>query len=247
MTALRLDGVGHGLADLQVVEGRLAGVEVELHDGRRHLVALRGGLDGGQLGQGLHVAPGDRGEAADVGLALLHGRGAGGRVGDEAGDDAIEVGPPRLPVVGVAVEPDELAALPLHELEGPGADRRVGVLARLDVGALVQVLRQHRRLVARKRHQQVGRRPGEPEDGRVRVRRVDLGDLAEGRRPARVRLLEHLEHGELHVGAREGLAVVELDALLEREGDGLAVGAHLPGFREPGDGLEVQSYSRSPS
>ena len=44
----------------------------------------------------------------------------------------------------------------------------------------------------------------------------------------------------LHVGAGEGLAVVELHAFLQLEGDGLAVGDDRPRFREARDRLQVE-------
>ena len=243
---LAVDRVGHGLAHLDVVEGRLRGVEVQLHDGRRHLVALGRGDDVRDLGQRGDVAPGDGGEAGQVHVALLDGGRPGGRVGDEAGHDAVEIRAALAPVVRVAVQADELAPPPLHELEGAGADRLVGVLAGLRIGALEEVFGEHRRLVARERHHQIGRRIGQPEDHRMLVRRVDLGHLTIGPRAPRVQLAQDLLDAELHVGAGEGLAVVEADAVLELEGDGLAVRADRPGLGQPGSRLEVEVVLEEP-
>src|SRR5678816_4585268 len=82
--------------------------------------------------------------------------------------------------------------------------------------------------------------------GRLGVRGLDLGQLPEGRGAARVHLLEDLENGELHVGAGERLAVVELHALLQREGDRLAVGADGPRLRQSGNGLEAEVVLEQP-
>ena len=117
-------------------------------------------------------------------------------------------------------------------MNGPGADRLVGVGVRADVALAEDVLGQHRALVARQGGEHVGRGVGELEDGRELVGRLDRGHVAEGIDAARVHLLQHVHDGELHVGGGERLAVVELHVLAQLEGDGLAVGRHLPGFGE---------------
>ena len=179
-------------------------------------------------------------------LALLHGGGARGGVGDEARDDPVEVRQARLPVAVVPVQPDELALLPLDELEGSGADRLVGAGRALEVHALEQMLREHRRLVPGEGPEDVGRRLVELEDRRLGIRRLDIGDGAEGVGAARVDLLQDLEDRELHVGARERLAVVEADAAAEPERNGPAVVAHLPRLRQAGLGVQVEVVLEEP-
>ena len=57
-------------------------------------------------------------------LARLERCGNGGLVGDDAPDDAVEIGILLAPVIRVALGDDELAALVLDELERSRADRR---------------------------------------------------------------------------------------------------------------------------
>ena len=70
----------------------------------------------------------------------------------------------------------------------------------------------------------------EGEDDGLRVLDGDGGDvLAQARRADRAAVRVHVEFvGELHIVGGEGLAVVPLDALLQREGEGLAVRRDLP-------------------
>ena len=244
---LAVDGVGHRLAHLLIVEGCFLGVDDELDHRADHLVALGGDLDGGQRRQLLGVVVGHAAEACHVRFALLECGGAGRLIVDEAHDDAVEVGQPLAPVVGVLVEPHQLAAPPFDELEGAGADRLVGVGMGADVALAEDVLGQHRALVARQRREHVGRGVGELEDGRVRVRRLDCGYVAEGVDAARVHLLQHIHDGELHVGGGERLAVVELHVLAQLEGDGLAVGRDVQDSASEAFGFRSKSYSSRPS
>ena len=55
-----------------------------------------------------------------------------------------------------------------------------------------------------------------------------------------MRLLQHVEDGELDVLARERLAVMKLDAFLQLERDRLAVGAHRPRLREARNRLQIE-------
>ena len=243
---LAVDGIGDRLANLLIVQSGLLGVDQQLDHGADHLVALGGHLDRGQLRQLLGVAVGHGPEARHVRFALLQRSGARCLVVDEAHDDAIEIRQPLAPVVRVLVEAHEFAAPPLDELEGAGADRAVGVGVGLDVALAEDVLGQHRALVARQRRQHVGRGVVELEDRRVVVGRFDRRDVAEGADAARMRLLQHLHDGELHVGGREGLAVVEFHVLAQLEGDGLAVGRNLPAFGQARFGLEVEAVFEQP-
>ena len=68
----------------------------------------------------------------DVDLAREQGGEAGAELGDEAEGHAARVRRP-LPVVGVLLEDEPLVALPLDELEGPGADGPLGELRRAEL------------------------------------------------------------------------------------------------------------------
>ena len=57
---------------------------------------------------------------------------------------------------------------------------------------------------------------------------VSIDSTAKRIHAARMHLLQHVEDRELDVLARERLAVVEPDTLLQLEGDRLAVRAHRP-------------------
>ena len=240
MTNLRSIAYAIASRTLTLSKRLLRGVEVELDDRRLHLVALGRDREMRQRLQTLDVERQHRAEARDVRLLRLERRCARAAVGDEARDDPVEVGPALLPVVGVAVEPHVLALLPFHEFVGARADRfvRVGMVG--DVAGAEDVLGQHRRFIARQRHQHVRRGLGKMEHDGERIRSVDRFDRAEGADAARVYLLQHVEDAELHVGASERLPVVELHALLQPEGEGFAVRTHRPGLREPGDRLQVE-------
>ena len=209
---LAVHGVGHRLTHLHIVERRLGGIEVQLQDGRLHLIALGRRRDMRQGLQPLHVYRGDGIEAAHVRLLCFDRRRARARVGDEASDDAVQMRQAGLAVIGVAVKAHELALLPFHELERAGSHRLVGVGVARDVARAEDMLGQHWRLVRRQCHHHVGRRLAQAKDCRQSVGGVHRRHRAEGVDAARVVLLEHVHHGELHVGATEWLAIMKLDA-----------------------------------
>ena len=138
--ALAIDGRQQRLADQRLVERFAGDVDVE----RQPL----GGVDldlahlEGVLGLGLLDGSADlrqrRPQHVDLAaiervLLLLH-------VGNEHGDDRIEIGLRLVPVVFVAREGDAAALLPLDELVRTHADRRaIGGIGR-NVGAVIDVL-----------------------------------------------------------------------------------------------------------
>ena len=175
-----------------------------------------------------------------VDLAGLEGDGAGRGVGDELEVDLVEVGPVLDVVVLVADEVDEGPFAPLLELHRPGADRRVVRRVRAVVGALVDVLRDHRGRgdLVREEKGPEGLLQGEAD--RAVVHLLDLLHLrVDDRPPARVNLAQELVHGEDDVVGRERLAVVELHPLLQPERVGLLVRRDLPALGERGLGLEL--------
>ena len=80
----------------------------------------------------------------------------------------------------------------------------------------------------------------EAQDHGLLVRCLDLLDLAEAVRSARVHPLEHLHDAVLHVGAGERMPVVKLDSLAELELSREAVLAHRPGLSEAWLRIEVE-------
>src|SRR5215831_16284313 len=110
----------------------------------------------------------------------------------------------------------------------------------LDVALTEDVLRDNGRFVARQRHQYVGGWVGELENRRVGVRRFNIRHLPERVGAAGMDLFQHLQNAELHIGAGQRLAVVERHVPAQLEGDGLAVLADGPGFRQARLRLEVE-------
>ena len=204
---------------------------------RHHLVALLGHRQVGQLLEGRQILGGNVAVGGEVHLAGLHRCGPRTGVGDEAGDDAVEVGQSRLPVVLVAVEADVLPPLPLDELERSGADRPVGMAVAAHVLVREHVLGHHGRFVAGQDAQDVRGRAVQTEHRSVLVRGIDRVELPIVVDAARMEFLQHLHEGELDVGAGERLAVVPRHPLAQLEGDRLAVLAHLPRFGETGQRL----------
>ena len=167
-------------------------------------------------------------------------------VGDDPHHDGVEVRLALVPVVGVLLQADEVALLPLLEDERPRADRRVQGGMGGEVLALVDVLGQHLRLVRAERGQQHRRGLRQPHHHRAGIGRVDRGDLAEGDPAARVELLPDLLERELDVGRGERLAVVPGHAAPQLEGVGLAVGRDAPGLGQAGARLEIEVVLEQP-
>ena len=179
----------------------------------------------------------------DVDLAREQGRHASAELGDEAEGDAARVGGP-LPVIGIALDDQPVIALPLDEPERAGADR----LLRQGLRALL--------LQRLGRHEGVGER-GVVDEARPRLlgdqpHHVVVDDLyfldrlpVRGGRVMALagRILRVLERRLDRLGV-ERLAVVELDALTQRELPGGVVddlpsgGEHRPGLEGLGVAVE---------
>ena len=102
----------------------------------------------------------------------------------------------------------------------------------------VQVLGKDQEVVAERIHQRAERLL-QPDDHRVRIRRVDPVDHRFVRSGARVQRKDHLVDRVLDVGGAERMSVVPLDALVQLERVGEAVVGDRPGLREIGHRLEA--------
>jgi hypothetical protein len=80
-----------------------------------------------------------------VDLSGLERNRAGVGVGDEADDDAVEIGFARIPVVGIALQHDVAALFPFLENEGTSSNRRASVGIGQGIGPLIDVSRHDRR------------------------------------------------------------------------------------------------------
>ena len=166
---------------------------------------------------------------AELDLARLERRGSRGLVGDDAPDDAVEIGILLAPVVRVALGDDELAALVLDELERSRADRRGVGRVLEDVRALEDVARRDVAEVAKSAQQQVQRhRTRIAEHRRMGIGRIDRLEILLELGAVVEMLLPHLHGGVLDIGRGERLAVVPVHALAQLEGDRLPVGRSLP-------------------
>ena len=234
-----VDGIADGEAHLQVVEGRLLHVHDDVvadrlsHGGDDHLGYRLLQL----LGDGLGCLAGER----HVELARLERGDPGAAVLDDHVAQAVEVRPALHEVVGVLHVVHVLALAPFLELEGTGADAARAVARGREVGGIDG-------RVARGEHQEERRlRALEMKDHGVGIRRLDGLDIGVpvlaridpelGRRVGR--FPDHVE-GELDVLRREGLAVVPLDVLPEKEHEVPVVVLPRPLLRELAhDGLQA--------
>jgi hypothetical protein len=113
-----------GAADADI--GQLLAAEVELDrvGAGVAFIALGGDDEALVLAEPCRVRDRQTRERAVMDLAGFHLGGGCGAVGDDAPDDAVEIGRVGAPVVLVAVGDDVLAALVFDEFERAGADRR---------------------------------------------------------------------------------------------------------------------------
>ena len=185
-----------------------------------------------------HPAP----DVRQVGLARPQHGHAGGGIGRDLDDRAVEVGHALHEVVGVALEHDAHALFVRLEHERPGPDHGVGMVEVLEL------------LLGLARQDDAERRVGQViEERRVRILERDAHRV----------LLHHLDGGhrleargeagfgheplerELDVLGRDLPAVdrrlvVELDALAQGEGVDLAVLGHRPLLGEVGQDREIR-------
>jgi hypothetical protein len=173
--------------------------------------------------------------AGDVDLTLLQAQQRHDGLLPYLEGDLVEVRQARVPVIGVLFEHDALAERPFRQFERTGANR---VLAEIGTVFLDFFLGHHMREVDRHDVQEgrVGTRQFE-----LHGQRIDDGDAGE---PVRLasgglfitfdrteealagalrRRVHHALDRILHVFGRHLAAVVELDALAQLEGEGLAV------------------------
>ena len=162
----------------------------------------------------------DVGREGHVELAAGEGQHAGRAVGDDGVFDAVEIGPPRLPVVGVLRELDALVHLELDELERARADRLAAHVRDRHMAGI------DRRVARGEQRQQRGLAVLEME-GRVEIAvGRHLLDIAP---PCRARVAPQLVGADQqveragHIRGRERLAVVPLHALPQLESELLAV------------------------
>ncbi|KAF1020168.1 MAG: hypothetical protein GAK30_02681 [Paracidovorax wautersii] len=231
--------MGDGLAHRQVAQVGVVEVEDQLVEIPGIFVAPRFQTDVGERLEALQVAQRNGTVAGQIDRAGLQRGGTRGRIGDELGDDAVEVGPRSVPVVRVALQQDVAAADPFLEDKGPRAHRRVvGGVGEL-ITDLEKVPRQDGRLVGRQRAQQIGRRGRQAQAHGRGIRRLGLLHIGESPPAIGVVLLEE-EDGEGDVGGGQGLAVMPRHALADLEGVVQSVGRDLPLRRQPGNGAPVE-------
>ena len=228
-----IDRHRHRLAQLRIVERRLARHQrVRREIGRRDLADRVGHL-------ALHVLQHRHGQLIREGHVELAGdKGEQLRraVRDDRPFDRVEIGQPLLPVIRVLRDLDRLVRLELDELERPGADRVLPHLRRRDVARIDR------------------REPGGEEGEERRLRPLQVkrrlivvvgGDVVEIGPPRLagveaqffLRLALQQIPGAFDVGGGERLAVMPFDALVQFEGQILAVLAPGPALGEVGDDI----------
>jgi hypothetical protein len=149
------------------------------------------------------------------------------RILDVLEDDAVDVRAPRHEEVLVALQGDELAALPLDELERPRADRLQVRRVLQNVPAPVDVLRKNRQQQRDRRRQKGRKRRGEMKHHGVRVGRIDALEHAVDRRAKRMVCLDRFRR-ELDVVRGDGRPVVKRRAGPQVERERPAVGGDCP-------------------
>ena len=170
----------------------------------------------------------------DVLLAGHERQQPGRDVLDDPVFDAVEIGPPRFPVIRVAGHRDRLVRLELDEFERPGADRMLPHLRRRYVARI------DRRPAGRQHRQQRRLRPLQVKGDLVVAVGRHLRHIVEpgfARVDAQLFLRLALQQVDraFDVGGGERLAVMPFDALVQREGQFGAVLAPAPArWRAPG-------------
>jgi hypothetical protein len=141
----------------------------------------------------------------------------GRAVGDDRVFDAVEIGPARLPIIGVADELDPLVRFELDEFERAGADRMLPHVARRDMAGI------DRRVAGGDQCEDRRLRPLQDEGGFGGAVRGDFRDIV----PPRFARIEAQPlggppgqeiPGAFDVGRGERLAVMPFDPLAQFEG-----------------------------
>jgi len=161
------------------------------------------------------------------------------RIGNDTEADAVEIRQALLPIIRIAFDEDILAAHPFLEDERPGADELAVPWVAQRLRAFIEVTRHNAGLCGGQYRPDRRRRLGQAEDRRMCIGGVDRYHRFVSRACPRVDLLDHLQDRVLHVRGSERLAIMPFHTLPEMEGDGQAVGCHLPAFGKRGHGLEV--------
>ena len=174
-----VDRLAHRAAHPCVVQRLDALVDLEPRDRREILPSLRRRRQSRLLLEPRQIERLDVIGRGQLHLAGLQRQRAALAVRDEAEDDLVQIRQAGLPVILVARQADEVAALPFDELERAGADRRRVLRVGAVIRAGIDVLRHHR--AARHREDQQEWRIGllQREHRGQRVRRLRLLDLAE--------------------------------------------------------------------
>ncbi|MCY1211974.1 hypothetical protein D9M72_236980 [compost metagenome] len=231
--------MGQGLTHAHVLEVRPVQVDVHEQPWREPVIAARFQLQRRQLREPLRILERHRVERRVLRLAFLQRRSPCAGVRNDLEDDLVQVRLALVPVVGIALQHDVVALVPFLEHKGPGAHRLVVVGVVKDVGALIQMLGQHLRAVAVERAEHGQRRLGEAQHHSQRIRRIDLGHLAEQDLVARVELLPDIFQRPFDIGRGERLAVVPLDVGTQVESQRLRIPGDLPAFSQGRLELEV--------
>ena len=196
-----------------------------------------------ELAQARHVEIFHRAARQHVDLAgFVRDRTRGG-VGNHVPVDLVDIGLALDVVVRILDQADERALLPLLEHEGAGADRRVVGRVGLEIGAFIDVLRNHRQRADLEDADEGAERLLQREDDRRFIRRLDLVELHQIAAGARVGLLEEFDR-EQDVRRGERLAVVPGHALHELERVDLAVLADRPALGEAGQGIQLGAVAQ---
>ena len=196
-----------------------------------------------ELAQARHVEIFHRAARQHVDLAGFVGDRTRGGVRNHVPVDLVDIGLALDVVVRILDQFDERALLPFLEHEGPGADRRVVGRVGLEVGAFIDVLRNHRQRADLEDADEGAERLLQREDDRRVIRSLDLVELHQIAAGARVGLLEEFDR-EQDVRCRERLAVVPGRALHEFERVDLAVRADGPALGEAGQGLQLGAVAQ---
>ena len=187
-----VDGVRNGAANADIRQLLAAEIEFDGVGAGVALVALGRDDEALVLAKPRHVGNRQARERTVVQFAGFHLRGRRGAIGNDAPDDAIEIGRVGAPVIRIAVGDDVLAALVFDELERAGADGREIGRVLPDVAGFIQMLRRDIAEVRQRAQQQVERhRPLVAEDRGLRIGRVDRGEKQLQRRAVVEDLLPH--------------------------------------------------------
>ena len=213
-----VDRVAYGLADLHVVEWRLA----QVHDQR--IPALGRDFVDDDVGIALELVHQlERHLPHHVDLAILQRGHAGCGLRNLLQQQLIEVRQPRPPVVWILGEQCVVALDDLFEHERAGA-------ARLLRDLVEPIRRQNRRLARRQWREQLRIRKLQCHFDRVGVGRFDRFDHRQRRAQHRAcRRIEHTFDGHDHVVGAERFPVVDFHPRLQFERPGLQILGGFPG------------------